>query len=73
METKALEQRISELEKKVAKYEEFFANVDESIKKVICEHLRLDDDIEHYAGNYATLYWDDKSLGSVCIERFSDD
>ena len=39
---KTLEQKVAELEKKVNKYEKFFANLDESIKKVVCDHLELD-------------------------------
>ena len=34
---KALEQRVTELKKKTSKYDEFFADLDESIKKVVCE------------------------------------
>lgn len=69
METKTLEQRITDLEKKVAKYEEFFSDLDESIKKVVCDHLELSEKIEHYAGIYVELNWDKTNLGDACIDR----
>lgn len=56
METKTLEQRLTDLEKKVAKYEEFFSDLDESIKKVVCDHLELSEKSVHYSGNYADLH-----------------
>lgn len=78
--TEALEQKVTELEKKIeglekkiSKYDEFFSDLDESIKKVVCDHLELSEKHVHYSGNYADLHWDTKSLGDVCIERFSDD
>lgn len=47
--------------------------VSEMIEKIVCEHLCLDSKSEMYSGNYAELKWDDKNLGSVCIESFDED
>lgn len=70
---KVLEQKVAELEKKVTKYEKFFANLDESIKKVVCDHLELDEDFDHYDGCYMGLYWDTKKLGDeICLGRYGD-
>ena len=67
-DTKALKQKIAELktkatelEKKVSKYDEFFADLDESIRKVVCEHLWLSEESKQYAGGYASLCWDTKN------------
>lgn len=77
--TEALEQKVVELEKKVeglekkiSKYDEFFSDLDESIKKVVCNHLELSEKSVHYSGNYADLHWDTKSLGDVCTSRYED-
>lgn len=69
---KAFEQRVAELEKKVFKYDEFFANLDEFIKKVVCDHLELSEEFVYYSGNYADPYWDTKILGEVCLSRYED-
>lgn len=47
--------------------------VAEMIGEVICEHLSFDSESEMYSGNYAKLKWDNKELGSVCLESYSDD
>lgn len=62
-----LEKKITELEKKTSKYDEFFADLDKSIKKVVCEHLWLSEESEQYAGGYASLCWDTKKLGEICL------
>lgn len=70
METKELEQKITDLEKKIAKYEEFFADIDGSIRKIVCEHLYLDENSEAYYGKSAELFWDSDKLGSALIDRY---
>ena len=69
---KVLEQKVAELEKKVTKYEKFFANLDESIKKVVCDHLELSEESEEYAGDYIDLHWDPKNLGDACLSRYDE-
>ena len=78
----------SKVEEEVSKRAEVFNNkiaeaqkiidnpqsiVAEMIGKIVCEHLSLDNNSVAYAGNYAELKWDDKSLGEVCIESYPDD
>lgn len=46
--------------------------VSEMIEKIVCEHLYLISKSEMYSGKYVELKWDNKDLGSVCIERFED-
>lgn len=50
----------------------FFVNLDEFTKKVVCDHLELSEESVYYSGNYADLYWDTKILGEVCLSRFEN-
>lgn len=49
---------------------DLFAKV---IGPIIKDHLSFGDRCEEYSGYYANLTWDKEDLGSVCIDRYSDD
>lgn len=71
------EAKIAELEAKLKEQEMLLANpslqMERLIEKVVCEHLCLSQKTEAYSGNYAQLCWDNRELGEVCIQGFSDD
>ena len=70
------EAKIAELEAKIKEQEMLLANpnlqMERLIEKVVCEHLGLGDGNDPYSSN-AVLYWDEKALGSVTIQSYSED
>lgn len=76
-----LNQRIKKLSTPADGFAEMMANSIRSnpdlfakvIGPIIKDHLSFGDSCEEYSGAYARLTWDNEDLGSVCIERFSDD
>lgn len=70
------EAKIAELEAKLKEQEELLANpnlqMERLIEKVVCEHLGLGDGNDPYSSE-AVLYWDEKALGSVTIQSYSED
>lgn len=70
------EAKIAELEAKLKEQKELLANpnlqMERLIEKVVCEHLGLGDGNDPYSSE-AVLYWDEKALGSVTIQSYSED
>lgn len=73
----ALEDKeIARLQAKIEEQEKLLANpnlqMERLIEKVVCEHLGLGDGNDPYSSE-AVLYWDEKALGSVTIQSYSED
>lgn len=70
------EAKIIELEEKLKEQEKLLANpnlqMERLIEKVVCEHLGIGDGHDPYSSE-AVLYWDEKALGSVTIQSYSED
>lgn len=70
------EKEIARLKAKVEEQEKLLANpnlqMERLIEKVVCEHLGIGDVHDPYSSE-AVLYWDEKALGSVTIQSYSED
>lgn len=70
------EKEIARLKAKVEEQEKLLENpnlqMERLIEKVVCEHLGIGDGHDPYSSE-AVLYWDDKALGSVTIQSYSED
>ena len=70
------EKEIARLKAKIEEQEKLLANpnlqMERLIEKVVCEHLGLRDGNDLYSSE-AVLYWDEKALGSVTIQSYSED
>ena len=70
------EKEIAGLKAKVEEQEKLLANpnlqMERLIEKVVCEHLGIGEGHDPYSSE-AVLYWDDKALGSVTIQSYSED
>jgi hypothetical protein len=70
------EKEIAKLKTKIEEQEKLLANpnlqMERLIEKVVCEHLGLGDGNDLYSSE-AVLYWDEKALGSVTIQTYSED
>lgn len=77
------EKEIARLRAKVEEQEKLLANpnlqMERLIEKVVCEHLGIGDGHDPYSSeavpysSEAVLYWDEKALGSVTIQSYSED
>ena len=72
-----VEKRTKELDAQIAKVKKIADNpqilLSEMIGKIVCEHLSLDEKSEMYSGRYVELSWDNKDLGSSCIQSYPED
>ena len=70
------EKEIAKLKAKIEEQEKLLANpnlqMERLIEKVVCEHLGIGDGHDPYSSE-AVLYWDEKALGSVTIQSYSED
>lgn len=72
-----VEKRTKELNVQMAKVQNLINNpqilLSEMIGKIVCEHLSLDEESGMYSGRYVKLSWDNKDLGSSCIQSYPED